>query len=190
LDLIILALLAVPASLIGLACALAIKLSSQGPVFFRQERIGQWGKPFRVVKFRTMVHEAAGNPILPDPRRITPVGRWLRRLSLDELPQLLNVAAGGMSIVGPRPALPYQVERYDERQRRRLVVRPGLTGLAQIRGRNRTSWAERIEYDLEYIDQQSLWLDLRILWSTIPTVVSGTGISGHPSDDPLVSPPQ
>src|SRR4051794_1322040 len=110
-DLALLALLALPALVVGAACALLIKLPSRGPVFFRQERVGLNGRRFRVVKFRTMVDDPVGNPIFPDPDRITVVGRWLRRLSLDELPQLINVGAGDMSIVGPRPTLAYQVER-------------------------------------------------------------------------------
>lgn len=183
-DLVVLGVAAAPAAAIGLACAAAIKLSSPGPVFFRQERIGLHGRPFRVVKFRTMI-DAADNPILPDHSVVTPVGRMLRRLSLDELPQLINVAAAEMSIVGPRPTLRYQVERYDERQRQRLVVRPGVTGLAQVRGRNMLTWSERIDLDLEYVEAQSVALDLRILWWTVKAVVAGTGVHGHPVEDPL-----
>ncbi len=141
------------------------------------------GRPFLVWKFRTMV--AGDNPIFPDASRITPVGRVLRRLSLDELPQLLNVAAGDMSVVGPRPTLAYQVERYDEFQRRRLDVRPGLTGLAQVNGRNSLTWARRIEFDVEYVETQSAGLDLRIVLRTVRTMLSGEGVEGHPEDDPL-----
>jgi lipopolysaccharide/colanic/teichoic acid biosynthesis glycosyltransferase len=124
-DLLLTAIVAVPAAVIGGVAALAIRATSPGPVFFRQERIGMGGRPFVVWKFRTMVH--GDNPTFPDASRITTVGRILRRLSLDELPQLINVARGEMSIVGPRPTLAYQVERYDDEQRRRLAVRPGLT---------------------------------------------------------------
>jgi lipopolysaccharide/colanic/teichoic acid biosynthesis glycosyltransferase len=182
-DLVLLAILALPAVLVGAVCALAIKLTSRGPVLFRQERVGKDGTPFVVVKFRTMLD--ADNPIFPDPNVITAVGRLLRRTSLDELPQLMNVALGEMSVVGPRPTLPYQVARYDERQRHRLDVRPGLTGLAQVRGRNSLTWAQRIDHDLEYVLRQSVMLDLRILMSTVRVVVGGEGADGHPVDDPL-----
>jgi lipopolysaccharide/colanic/teichoic acid biosynthesis glycosyltransferase len=132
-----------------------------------------------------MVH--GDNPIFPDADRITSVGRVLRRLSLDELPQLVNVARGDMSIVGPRPTLAYQVERYTDEQRLRLAVRPGLTGLAQIWGRNALAWAERIEHDVEYVRTQSLLLDLRIMLGTAIVMLTGRGAEGHPEDDPLAA---
>jgi lipopolysaccharide/colanic/teichoic acid biosynthesis glycosyltransferase len=184
-DLALLVLVAVPALAVGMACALAVRLTSRGPVLFRQERIGMGGRPFEVLKFRTMV--AGDNPIVPDASRITAVGRWLRRFSLDELPQLVNVARGEMSVVGPRPTLRYQVERYDDRQWQRLSVRPGLTGLAQIRGRNALSWTERIEHDLEYVQTQSVRLDARILAATARVMLTGEGVEGHAADDPLVT---
>lgn len=186
-DLAVLVVVAFPAALLGLMCALAVKLTSPGPVFFRQERIGMEGHPFMVWKFRTMV--AGDNPIFPDATRITAAGRVLRRLSLDELPQLINVATGEMSIVGPRPTLGYQVERYDEHQRRRLAVRPGLTGLAQISGRNSLDWSTRIGFDVEYVETQSVATDVRILLRTLQTMASGEGVEGHPTDDPLAAPP-
>jgi len=188
LDLAILALGALPAAILGAVCALAVKTTSAGPVLFRQERVGLEGKRFRVVKFRTMVH--GDNPIIPDLSRITRAGRVLRRLSLDELPQLVNVARGEMSIVGPRPTLAYQVERYDGRQRRRLSVRPGLTGLAQIRGRNATMWGERIEHDIEYREKQSVRFDLEIILKTVGSVLGGSGVEHHDQehDDPLARP--
>ena len=186
LDLLVMAVVALPALGVGLACALAIKLTSKGPVFFRQTRVGIDGTPFEVVKFRTMV--TGENPILPDASRITSAGRWLRRFSLDELPQLINVARGEMSIVGPRPTLQYQVDRYDDRQRLRLCVRPGLTGLAQINGRNALSWAARIEYDVQYVQTQSWWTDVRILIGTVRVLLTGEGAEGHPEDDPLADP--
>lgn len=186
-DLAVLAAVAVPAGAVGLVCALAVATTSRGPVFFRQERVGMSGATFRVWKFRTMVD--GDNPIFPDATRITTAGRVLRRLSLDELPQLINVAAGEMSIVGPRPTLPYQVERYDDHQRLRLAVRPGLTGLAQISGRNSLSWGDRIEFDVAYVEAQSPLEDLRILARTAGTLLSGDGIDGHPTDDPLAAPP-
>jgi lipopolysaccharide/colanic/teichoic acid biosynthesis glycosyltransferase len=185
LDLVVAGLCAPPAAVLGVLCAAAIRATSPGPVFFRQLRVGRDEEQFEMVKFRTMVHAPQGNPLLPDPDRITTVGAWLRRLSLDELPQLLNVFRGQMSIVGPRPTLAYQVERYDSRQRLRLAVRPGMTGLAQVRGRNSISWPERIEIDLEYVQRQSPWLDLRILTQTLGAVLGGVGVHGHSADDPL-----
>ncbi len=185
-DLAILAVLALPAAALGAVCAAAVRLTSRGPVFFRQDRVGMGGEVFSVWKFRTMI--AGDNPIFPDASRITSAGRWLRRLSLDELPQLINVAQGDMSIVGPRPTLPYQVERYDGRQRLRLSVRPGLTGLAQVSGRNALGWAERIELDITYVQVQSVRADLQILARTAKVVLSGEGAEGHPTDDPLASP--
>jgi len=176
----------VPAALVAIPCAVAVKLTSPGPVLFRQTRAGRDGRPFEMVKFRTMA--VGDNPIIPDRSRVTTAGRWLRRTSLDELPNLINVARAEMSIVGPRPTMAYQVERYDQRQRQRLAVRPGLTGLAQIRGRNALSWAERIDHDLEYVETQSAALDLRILVATVSVLVSGAGVEGHPVDDPLAAP--
>ncbi len=182
-DLALLAVVAGPALLVGAVCAAAVKLTSKGPVLFRQERVGMGGRPFVVLKFRTMVH--GDNPVFPDADRITTVGRWLRRFSLDELPQLINVARGEMSIVGPRPTLQYQVDRYDDRQRGRLAVRPGLTGLAQVSGRNSLPWRQRIEYDLEYVRTQSPLLDLRLVLATFKPLLTGEGAEGHPTDDPL-----
>lgn len=186
-DLVLLAVVAVPATVVGAGCAVAVRASSPGPVFFRQERVGRNGGSFVCWKFRTM--RVGINPVFPDADRITPAGRVLRRFSLDELPQLLNVCWGDMSIVGPRPTLAYQVERYDERQRRRLAVKPGLTGLAQVSGRNALRWSERIEYDLEYVERQSVRFDLRLCWRTVATVLTGHGVEGHHHDDPLATPP-
>lgn len=185
LDLLVLALVAIPAGALGVVCAVAVRLTSPGPVLFRQERVGLGGEPFTVLKFRTMLDRP--NPIYPDASSITSAGRVLRRLSLDELPQLVNVARGDMSIVGPRPTLAYQVERYDDRQRRRLEVRPGLTGLAQVSGRNALSWPDRIEYDVQYVERQSVLLDLSIIARTAKALVSGEGVHGHPVDDPLAA---
>jgi lipopolysaccharide/colanic/teichoic acid biosynthesis glycosyltransferase len=174
---------------VGIVCAAAIRLDSPGRILFRQKRVGRGGATFDVLKFRSMIDDPKGNPIIPDERRITRAGRLLRRWSLDELPQLLNVLRGEMSLVGPRPTLEYQVKRYDERQIQRLTVSPGLTGLAQVKGRNNISWAERIEFDLEYIQRQSAWLDLKLLVLTPVAVLSGQGLTGHPIDDPLVTQP-
>ena len=181
----VLAVVAVPVAAVGAVCALAVRLTSPGPVLFRQERIGLDGVPFTVLKFRTMID--APNPIFPDASRITSAGRILRRLSLDELPQLVNVARGDMSVVGPRPTLAYQVERYDDRQRHRLDVRPGLTGLAQVSGRNALSWGDRIDLDLEYVERQSVRLDLSIILRTAKALIAGEGVEGHPTDDPLAA---
>ena len=141
------------------------------------------GDPFVVLKFRTMFD--GDNPIIPSADRITAVGRILRRTSLDELPQLVNVARGEMSIVGPRPTLAYQVERWTDRQKGRLAVRPGLTGLAQVRGRNELSWPERIEHDLEYVATQSLRTDLGILGRTVTALIGGEGTGATAADDPI-----
>jgi lipopolysaccharide/colanic/teichoic acid biosynthesis glycosyltransferase len=182
-DLIVLVVLSLPAGTLGLVAALAVKLDDRGPVLFRQERVGRGGRAFHVLKLRTMAHGAA-NPLFPDGSRITRSGRVLRRLSLDELPQLLNVLRGDMSIVGPRPTLAYQVARYTPEQRRRLAVRPGLTGLAQVKGRNNLPWADRILLDLEYIRKQSPLYDLYVLLLSVKVVLGGD-VEGHPADDPI-----
>jgi lipopolysaccharide/colanic/teichoic acid biosynthesis glycosyltransferase len=187
-DLVLTLLIGPFALVVGAVCSLAVKVDSRGPVFFRQERVGMNGRAFRVFKFRTMVDDPDGNPLFPDADRITRVGRVLRRLSLDELPQLLNVVSGDMSIVGPRPTLAYQVERYTPSQRRRLAVRPGLTGLAQVRGRNTITWDQRIEHDLEYLDRQSALFDLWLVLRTVPAMLAGSGVEGHPTDDHLARP--
>lgn len=159
-----------------LLLALAVRLDSKGPVFYRQERMGRDGQSFFLRKFRSMVvgAEKKGAGILveaADPR-ITRVGRFLRKVSLDELPQLLNVLGGSMSIVGPRPGLRYQVEQYDAEQRRRLLLRPGITGWAQIHGRNAIDWEQRIAFDLEYLRRCSFKTDLYVLLRT-PAVILG-----------------
>lgn len=183
LDLAVLAVVALPATVVGLVCALAVRLDSPGPVLFLQERVGRDGAPFVVWKFRTMVD--GDNPIIPSDDRITRVGRLLRRTSLDELPQLVNVARGEMSIVGPRPTLAYQVERWTDRQRGRLAVRPGMTGLAQVNGRNDLSWPERIEFDLAYVATPSLRTDLGILFRTASAMLGGEGTGATAADDPI-----
>lgn len=164
--------------------AVLIKLDSPGPVFFRQERIGKGGRPFYPFKFRTMVQNAERmglgyNTAVDDPR-ITRVGRVLRNWGIDELPQLINVLKGEMSLVGPRPTLRYQVEKYDAFQRRRLEVKPGITGWALVNGRNRLSWEERIKLDVWYVDNWSLWLDVKILLKTLWVVlVTHEGVYGE-----------
>jgi lipopolysaccharide/colanic/teichoic acid biosynthesis glycosyltransferase len=162
---------------LGLA-ALAIKLEDGGPILYRQTRVGKDGVDFDVLKLRTMVVGAesmgAGFAVDEGDRRITRVGRVLRRTSIDELPQLWNVLRGDMSVIGPRPTLRYQVEQYDEHQRRRLEVRPGLTGWAQVHGRAALPWAERIELDVEYVERRSPRLDLEILLRTPLALFRGT----------------
>ena len=159
-----------------------IKLDSRGPVFFVQERAGVKGKLFNSIKFRTMLHKAAesglGLNIRAGDERITRIGKLLRSWSLDELPQLINVLKGDMSIVGPRPTLPYQVEQYDDFQRRRLLVKPGITGWAQVNGRNAISWEQRIKLDVWYVENWSLWLDVKIIFKTIRVVISKEGLYG------------
>jgi lipopolysaccharide/colanic/teichoic acid biosynthesis glycosyltransferase len=158
--------------------AVAVKLEDGGPVFYRQVRVGKDGEDFELFKLRTMVVGAealgAGYAVDRGDSRITRAGRVLRRLSLDELPQLWNVVRGDMSIIGPRPTLRYQVDQYDERQRHRLDVRPGITGWAQIHGRARLSWAERIELDLWYVEHRSALVDLKILVRTPRALFDGT----------------
>jgi len=170
------------ASPVLLVAAVAIRLDSRGPAIYRQRRAGRDGLPFDLYKLRTMQLGAdpvgVGTPVLPGDPRVTRVGRVLRRLSLDELPNLLNVLRGEMAIVGPRPTLPAQVELYSEHQRRRLEVKPGLTGWAQVNGRAGIPWAERIELDLWYVDHRSPALDARILASTARLLLSGRGLYG------------
>ena len=160
------------------AAALAIKLEDRGPVLYRQRRVGHQGRDFDLLKLRTMVAGAetkgAGYAVDRGDPRITRTGRLLRRLSLDELPQLWNVVRGDMSLIGPRPTLRYQVDEYTERQRRRLEVKPGLTGWAQVNGRTKLPWDERIELDVWYVEHRSPWLDLKILLRTPLALVTGT----------------
>lgn len=170
--------------------ALAIKLNSRGPILFRQKRSGQYGEVFTMLKFRSMVadaedqyqelaylnEESSGLIIkIPDDPRVTSVGKVLRKFSLDEIPQFLNVIKGDMSLIGPRPPSPNEYERYDNLQRRRLEAKPGLTGLWQVSGRKDTDFDFMVKKDIEYIEHQSLGLDLRILLKTIPVVFIGRG---------------
>jgi lipopolysaccharide/colanic/teichoic acid biosynthesis glycosyltransferase len=172
-------LLAVTSPLFALA-ALAIRLESRGPVFYRQLRVGRGGEQFQLWKLRTMVPGAeamgAGIYVLEGDARITRVGRLLRRFSLDELPNLVNVLRGEMAIVGPRPTVQEQVDRYTDRQRRRLEVKPGITGWAQINGRTSLPWPDRIELDVWYVEHRSLRLDLRILARTARMLATGHGL--------------
>lgn len=173
--------LVVLAPVMGLI-ALAVWRTMGRPVLFRQVRPGLHSKPFVMYKFRTMrdLRDAEGK-LLPDEARLTPFGRWLRSTSLDELPELLNVLRGEMSLVGPRPLLMEYLDRYTPEQARRHEVKPGITGWAQIHGRNNLSWDERFKLDVWYVDNWSLWLDLKILWRTLWMVLRREGISaqGH-----------
>jgi len=165
-------------------------VSSGTAVLFLQPRVGLHGRTFRIIKFRTMTRDAeqrtqgqwitAGNPY------VTPVGRFLRKTSLDELPELVNVLKGDMSLVGPRPTLPEQVAVYDVFQRRRLEVRPGITGWAQVNGRNSISWTERIKLDVWYVDHWTPWLDFRILFITIGQVLRQRGVEDAPPPDSIM----
>lgn len=153
------------------------------PVFFRQIRPGLHGQPFEMIKFRTMrdAYDIDDNP-LPDSERITPFGRFLRSSSLDELPELWNVFKGDMSLVGPRPLLMEYLEYYTEEEMVRHTVRPGITGLAQVTGRNATTWNDRLKYDVQYVNRQSLWLDLTIIAKTIKQVFRREGVVVVPSE--------
>ena len=188
-DVVVASLLLLVTAPLWLVIALVIRVTSPGPVLFRQERIGQGGRPFVVLKFRTMRHGASEEPHrafvialmaavstegaatdgiykLAMDSRITWIGRWLRATSLDELPQLINVLRGEMSLIGPRPAIGYEVEAYEDWQRERLAARPGITGLWQVSGRNRLSYRRMCELDIEYIRSWSLWRDLQIAAQT------------------------
>lgn len=170
-----------------LISAIAIKLDSKGPVFFKQERLGENGKVFNIIKFRTMVDNAEkmGSGIITyenDPR-ITRVGNILRKTSLDELPQLFNVLKGDMSLVGPRPPVPYhpkKYEEYPENQKKRFIVKPGITGYAQVNGRNNLTWDDRIELDVQYVENFNILLDLKIIFLTIVKVIKSEDV--HSTD--------
>ena len=161
-----------------LLLVLLVRIKLGSPVFFHQTRPGLHGKPFTMIKFRTMTDErdAEGN-LLPDSQRLTPFGKFLRSTSLDELPELINVLKGEMSLVGPRPLLIEYLPLYNPEQARRHEVRPGITGWAQVNGRNAISWEDKFKLDVWYVDNQSLWLDIKILWMTFAKVFKREGIS-------------
>jgi lipopolysaccharide/colanic/teichoic acid biosynthesis glycosyltransferase len=171
--------LAAASPLLAAAMA-AIRLESPGSPIYRQRRVGKDGRPFDMLKLRTMVdgaeHVGAGLAVNENDSRITRVGALLRRTSLDELPNLVNVLRGEMSLIGPRPTIPVQVQQYTPRQRRRLEVKPGITGWAQVNGRASLPWSERIELDLHYIEHRSLAMDLQILRRTLRMVFAGDGL--------------
>ena len=190
-DVIVAISMAVVLAPLMLTIVIIIKLGSRGPVLFRQERVGRGHRPFRVAKFRTMQH-GAGDGIhrdhvvaliasdepaakLADDARVTRAGGFLRRTSLDELPQLWNVLRGDMSLVGPRPAIPYEVERYPAHWHERFAVKPGITGLWQVTGRSEVSLQRMIELDIEYVRRRSVWFNTWILLRTVPAVLSGRG---------------
>lgn len=166
-----------------------IRLTSKGPAVFTQKRVGKDGKAFKIYKFRTMLipeesFDAQGNPLEPK-QRITKVGRILRKTSLDELMQIFNIINGTMSFVGPRPTIPEQVNNYTDYHRQRLQMRPGVTGWAQVNGRNDLNWDQKIAYDIEYIDNYSLWFDVKILFKTVAVVIKSEGIAFKDGDAKL-----
>ncbi len=163
-----------------LVLALLVRLMMGKPVLFRQMRPGLHGKPFVMLKFRTMTDQRDANgELLPDDLRLTRFGKWLRSTSLDELPELFNVLKGEMSLVGPRPLLMEYLPRYTPEQARRHEVKPGITGWAQVNGRNALSWEEKFQLDVWYVDHWNLWLDMKILWLTIWKVLKREGISAE-----------
>jgi lipopolysaccharide/colanic/teichoic acid biosynthesis glycosyltransferase len=177
-DFLAVSLVLLPLALPLLALTWLIRCRLGSPVLFRQVRPGLNGKPFTMVKFRTMTDERGPDgALLPDAQRMTPFGRFLRASSLDELPELWNVLRGEMSLVGPRPLLMEYLPLYTPEQTRRHEVRPGITGWAQVNGRNAISWPDKFELDVWYVDNQSLWLDIKILWMTVRKVLVRDGIS-------------
>jgi sugar transferase EpsL len=165
---------------VWVAVALIVRIKLGSPVFFRQKRPGLHGRIFEMIKFRTMTdaRDGSGN-LLPDAQRLTPFGKWLRSTSFDELPELFNVLRGDMSLVGPRPLRVRYLSRYSPRQARRHDVVPGITGLAQVKGRNTLSWEEKFEWDVRYVETRSFWLDMKILFLTVKAVLFRTGISAQ-----------
>ena len=187
-DLLVALILVVVLSPIVALVAIAVRLSSGSPILFRQERPGCDGEIFTLLKFRTMRDSTDGSGrVLSDGERLTGVGKVLRRTSLDELPEFANIVRGQMSFVGPRPLLVEYLPLYSSEQARRHEVRPGLTGLAQVVGRNALTWDQKFALDVQYVDNWSLGLDLRILWRTLSMVLTGQGVTadGHATVEPF-----
>ena len=171
-----------------LIVAVLIKIDSKGPVFFMQERVGKNGKIFKTFKFRTMVvgadEKTKGIYIDKENPYVTKIGKFLRRSGIDELPQVINVLKGDMSFVGPRPTLQYQIKKYNDFQKKRLLMKPGITGWALVNGRNLLTWPERIKLDVWYIEHWSFWLDMKILFKTVWVVARGEGLyAGRETDE-------
>lgn len=183
-DLLVATLILISMTPIMFIVAMIVRIKLGPPIIFRQQRPGLYGKPFYLYKFRTMTDErdTYGN-LLSDEMRLSSFGKFLRRFSLDELPQLLNVIKGDLSLVGPRPLLMEYLPLYSPEQARRHEVKPGITGWAQVNGRNAVSWEEKFALDVWYVDNQSFWLDLKILWMTLMKVIKSEGITqqGHPT---------
>ena len=174
---------------IFLVVAILIKIDSKGTVFFRQERVGKNGKIFKPFKFRTMItgadEKTKGIYIDKENPYVTRVGKFLRRSGIDELPQVINVLKADMSFVGPRPTLQYQVEKYNDFQKKRLLMKPGITSWALIHGRNKLTWPERIEYDVWYVEHWSFWFDIKILFKTVWVVAKGEGLYADRETDEI-----
>lgn len=178
LDLALTLVVSLPLLFVAVPVALLVRWRMGPPILFRQQRPGKDGRPFMMYKFRTMTDAVNEyGTLLPDAQRLTGLGRWLRSTSLDELPELINVLRGEMSLVGPRPLLVHYLQYYSEEQARRHEVKPGITGWAQVNGRNALSWERKFEYDVWYVDHLSLRLDLAILWRTLLQVLSRSGIN-------------
>jgi sugar transferase EpsL len=193
-DILITLLLLILTAPVMLVVALLVRIKLGAPVLFKQPRPGLNGELFTMFKFRTMIsrtHDDQGRP-LPDDRRLTPFGLWMRSTSLDELPELLNVLKGDMSLVGPRPLMVKYLDRYTPEQNRRHEVRPGITGWAQVNGRNNMTWEQKFAYDVWYVDHQSFWLDMKILWLTAWHVIARKDVAkeGHVTVDEFMGSPK
>ncbi|MBH0230808.1 sugar transferase [Halobacillus yeomjeoni] len=186
LDVIVSLLILTLFSVIIAGTAIVVRWKLGAPIIYTQERIGYQGKPFRIFKFRTMTNELDyEGELLPDEMRMTKVGKWIRKMSLDEFPQLINVLKGEMSLIGPRPLLSRYLPYYTEQEAKRHHVRPGITGYAQVHGRNYVNWKRRFELDVHYVENQSFWLDLAIIFKTIKLVLKREDIEDVPGQSML-----